>query len=126
MLIAKCRSFDARARLPRKISTPTEDLAKEILSYFLCNPKAADSVKGVARWRLLEERVHRQIEDTEEALGWLVAHGFLVKVSPMWTEAVYQLNQDNRSEAERFLSKTILNKSSSSKSRKGAQKPCRK
>jgi hypothetical protein len=91
--------------LPPKTSTPTQELAKEILSYFLRNPQAADSVKGVARWRLLEERVHRQIEDTDLALGWLVRNGYLVRVSPMFTEAVYQLNQENRPEAERFLSK---------------------
>jgi hypothetical protein len=92
--------------LPRNISTPAQELAKEILSYFLRNPQAADSVKGVARWRLLEERVHRQIEDTDEALGWLVSNGFLLRVSPTFTEAVYQLNQQNRPEAERFLCKS--------------------
>jgi hypothetical protein len=97
---------DAGELLPRKISTPTQELAKEILSYFLRNPQAADSLKGVARWRLLEERVHRQIEDTDEALEWLVRNGFLVRVSPAWSEAVYQLNPKNRPEAERFLSKS--------------------
>ena len=91
--------------MPRKISTPTEKLAKEILSYFVRNPQAADSVKGVAQWRLLEERVHRQVEETDAALGWLVQHGYLMKVSPEFTEAVYRLNLENRSEAERFLSK---------------------
>lgn len=91
--------------MPRTTSTPRQELAKEILSYFLRNPQAADSLKGVARWRLLEERVHQQIEDTDEALGWLVRNGFLVKVSPAFTEAVYQLNQENRPEAERFLNK---------------------
>jgi len=89
--------------LPRKISAPTLELAKEILSYFLRNPQASDSVKGVARWRLLEERVHWQIEETDEALGWLVSNGYLMRISPAWTEAIYQLNQQNRPEAERFL-----------------------
>jgi len=91
--------------LPRKSSSPTSELAKEILSYFLRNPQAADSLEGVTRWRLLEERVHRQLEDTDEALGWLVRRGFLVRVSFAWTEAVYQLNPENRSEAERLLGK---------------------
>ena len=91
--------------MPRKISAPTEELAREILGYFLRNPHAADSLKGVARWRLLEERVHRQIEDADQALGWLVTNGYLMIISPTWTEAVYQLNQRNRPEAERFLSK---------------------
>jgi hypothetical protein len=81
-------------------------LAKEILSYFLRNPQTADSLEGVTRWRLLEERVHRQLEDTDQALGWLVRQGFLVRVSSTWTEAVYQLNQENRSDAEQLLHKT--------------------
>jgi hypothetical protein len=92
--------------LPREISTPTSKLAKEIMGHFLRNPQAADSLEGVTRWRLLEERVHRQLEDTDQALGWLVRRGFLVRVSSAWTEAVYKLNQENRSEAEQFLGKT--------------------
>ena len=92
--------------LPREIPTPTSKLAKEILSYFLRNPQAADSLEGVTRWRLLEERVHRQLEDTDQALGWLVRRGFLVRFSSAWTGAVYKLNQENRSEAERLLAKT--------------------
>ncbi len=85
------------------IATPTPELAKEILSYFLRNPRAADSLEGVTRWRLLEERVHRQLADTDQALGWLVRHNYLVRVSSEWTEAVYQLNEENRTEAERFM-----------------------
>ena len=91
--------------MSRKVSTPTEKLAKEILSYFLRNPQAADSLKGVAEWRLLEEKVHQQVEDTHAALRWLVGHGFLTLVSPRFTEAVYQLNLQNRGEAEEFLAR---------------------
>ncbi len=47
--------------------------------------------------------MHRQLEDTDQALGWLVHRGLLVRVSSAWTEAVYQLNQENRSEAVRLL-----------------------
>ena len=91
--------------MPRKASTRTE-LAKEILSYFLRNPHAADSLEGVARWRLMEERVHRQLDSTDQALNWLVRHGFLMKVSSEWTESVYQLNDVNRSTALRFMSES--------------------
>ena len=99
--------------LARKKSTPSAKLAKEILSYFLRNPKAADSLEGVTHWRLLEERVHRQLEDTDQALEWLVQHNFLVRVASAWTEAVYKLNEETRSEAEHFLGKT----------KKGGRKP---
>jgi hypothetical protein len=91
--------------VPRKISTPTEKVAKEILSYFLRNPQAADSLKGVAQWRLLEEKVHRQVDDTDAALQWLVEEGFLTFVSPRFTEPLYQLNLQNREEAEEFLAR---------------------
>lgn len=91
--------------MPSEISTPTKKLAKEILHYFLRNPQAADSLKGVAQWRLLEERVHRQVEDTDAALHWLVEHGFLTRLAPRFTEPVYQLNAQKRGEAERFLAR---------------------
>jgi hypothetical protein len=87
----------------RKISIPTKKLAKEILSYFLRNPQAADSLKGVAQWRLLEERVRRQVDATDAALQWLVKYGFLIRVSPCFTEPVYRLNAQKRGEAEQFL-----------------------
>jgi hypothetical protein len=93
-------------RLPRKASTPNSELAKEVLSYFLRNPHAADSLEGVTRWRLIEERVHRELESTDKALNWLVHHGFLMKVSSEWTESVYQLNEVNRSAAQRFMSES--------------------
>lgn len=80
------------------------------MSYFLRNPHAADSLEGVARWRLLEERVHRQLENTDQALNWLVHHGFLVKVSSEWTESVYQLNDVNRSAAHRFVGESKTRK----------------
>lgn len=89
--------------MPRITSTPTSELAREILSYFLRNPQAADSLEGVTRWRLLEERVHRELEDTDLALGWLVEHGFLVKISSQWSGPVYRLNETNRGDAEQFL-----------------------
>ncbi len=103
------------ASLPHRISPPTSHLAKEILSYFLRNPQAADSLEGVARWRLLEERVHRQIQETGLALEWLVQNGLLVKTDSAWTEAVYRLNEEKRAEAEQLLSEF----------KKGGRKPRR-
>jgi hypothetical protein len=36
----------------------------------------------------------------------LVSHGFLVKVSSQWTEAVYRLNEGNRGDAEQFITES--------------------
>ena len=79
------------------------EMAKEILRYFLRNPRAADSLEGVARWRLLEDAVRRRVESTERALRWLVHHGFLREMSTTGTGAIFSLNPERQAEAERFL-----------------------
>ena len=80
------------------------EMAKEILRYFLRNPQAADSLEGVARWRLLEDAVKRRVESTDRALSWLVRHGFLRERSATGTGAIFSLNHERQAEAERFLS----------------------
>jgi len=77
--------------------------AREILSYFLHNPQAADSLEGVARWRLLEETVHRTVGEINEAIGWLVAHGFLLEESVAGSGPMFSLNHEQAAEAERIL-----------------------
>jgi len=92
--------------LPRKISTPAREVAREILRYFLRNPQAADNLEGITRWRLLEERVHRQLRETDKALRLLVREGLLDKTSADWIDAIYRLNPSNRAAAEHFVGQT--------------------
>lgn len=82
------------------------DIARDVLSYFLRNPHAADDLEGVARWRLLNQTVHRGVEETSLALDWLVEHGFLGRVSRAETGAIFSLRPEHRSEAEAFVSGT--------------------
>jgi hypothetical protein len=79
--------------------------AKEVLDYFVRNPQAADTLEGIARWRLLREAVQRGIQETAEALEWLVAEGFLKETPTTYSKPIYSLNTDAISEAERFLGK---------------------
>jgi len=79
-------------------------MAKEVLRYFVHNPHAADSLEGVARWRLLEDAVQRHVDETHQALSWLVAQGFLRELSSPGTGPIFSLNAERRNEAERFLS----------------------
>lgn len=81
----------------------TEAVAKEILSYFLRNPQAADSLTGIARWRLLEEAVQGSVTKTEAALQWLLEQGYLRQVQMRGDEGVFSLNLEKRDEAESFL-----------------------
>ncbi len=78
-------------------------VASQILSYFLRNPQAADSLEGVARWRLLDERVHHAFEETDRALNYLVSRGFLTEDSTPLSGRIFRLNVEKRSEAEHFL-----------------------
>jgi DNA-binding NtrC family response regulator len=89
--------------LAKQILQAEERVARQILSYFLRNPRAADSLEGIARWRLLDEMVHRSLEETEEALSWLVAKGYLEEISTLSSSKVFRLNSDKYDEVVRFV-----------------------
>jgi hypothetical protein len=76
------------------------DIRREVLSYFLRNPDTADSLEGIARWRLLEERVHRTITETQAALEWLVEQGYLVRIDHASAEPVFRLNEEKPADAD--------------------------
>jgi hypothetical protein len=70
----------------------------KILSYFVRNPKAADTYEGIVRWRLMEEAIHYTTADTQQALIWLVSNGYLNETSG--TRPIYSLNQERQVDAE--------------------------
>jgi hypothetical protein len=50
-------------------------LAEQIRAYLLRHPKAADSVAGVLKWWLLEQRLEQSRDNVQRALDHLVATG---------------------------------------------------
>ncbi len=78
-------------------------VVKQVLSYFLRNPKAADNLGGIARWRLLEEQIQNSLSQTEAALDWLVSEGYLKEFRVAGSERSFRLNQERSSDAIRFL-----------------------
>jgi hypothetical protein len=78
---------------------PDAAAVNEILSYFVRNPQAADNLEGIARWRLLHEFVTRKVDETQRALTWLVAKGYLRGTSTAGTGLIYTLNPDKAEEA---------------------------
>jgi hypothetical protein len=76
---------------------------KEVLNYFLRNPHAADSLEGIARWRLLEEAVRRKVDETQRALAWLVNSNFIIVTTVAGADPIFCLNPDKLAEAEAFL-----------------------
>ena len=80
--------------------------AMEILSYFTRNPQAADSLEGIARWRLLDEAIHRSVQETETALGWLVDRGYLIESSRPGIKPIYRLNPDRIADSAETLARS--------------------
>jgi len=76
---------------------------KEVLNYFLRNPQAADSLEGIARWRLLDEVVRRKVDETQRALAWLVQRNFLIVTTVAGADPIFRLNPNLVAEAETFL-----------------------
>ena len=80
------------------------EIAEQILAYFLRHRDAADTIEGIARWRLLEERVHRNVDETQEAIKWLVAERLLVEESMRGAQSVFRLNPKMAAQAARLAS----------------------
>jgi hypothetical protein len=63
---------------------------ESVRNYFREHPLAADTLEGIARWRLLEERALQQVSATARALRWLVEHGELVERSEPGMETLFR------------------------------------
>jgi hypothetical protein len=81
-----------------------DKVAREILSYFVRNPHAADDLEGIARWRLLNETVHRKVDETRAALARLVECGLLKETKQTGIESIFTLDPAKRADAERIVS----------------------
>ena len=84
-------------------SQESENLAREILAYFLRNPQCADDLQGITRWRLLDQMIHHALQDTRAALDLLVTNGYLTKESTTGNDPVFRLNTDKQNEAQSFV-----------------------
>ncbi|RPI25049.1 MAG: hypothetical protein EHM61_15450 [Acidobacteria bacterium] len=79
------------------------ELARKIVSYYLRNPEAADTLEGIARWRLMEEEIHHAVTRVQEALKWLVESGLLIRTTNAASPPLFSLNRHKRAEATQFL-----------------------
>jgi len=78
-------------------------VTRHVLSYFVRNPQAVDSLEGVARWRLLDEVVHLRVSETRDALTWLVARGVLQQTEGPGRAPLFSLDPERKDEAARLL-----------------------
>jgi hypothetical protein len=94
--------------LPLPESEPDPVIARQILSYFVRNPQAADGLEGIARWRLLEEQIHHSLQQTDAAVTWLVSRGYLQEIQPGSAVRLYRLDSNRQAEAVQFLAEQDL------------------
>ena len=66
------------------------------------NPQAADSLEGVARWRLLDETIHRSVRETDHSLHALVVRGLLRETRRPGAAPIFSLNPETLREAQRL------------------------
>lgn len=71
----------------------------EVLEYFREHPNGADTLEGIARWRLLQRAITQTVRETNQAIRWLVAQGFLLEVTSPAAGPVFRLNPERRREA---------------------------
>ena len=76
--------------------------AREILQYFMQHPQASDDLEGIARWRLLQQHVCRQVEQVQRALELLVQLELLRRYDTPASGKRYSLNPEKLNESERF------------------------
>jgi hypothetical protein len=85
---------------------PDPAVVRQILSYFVQNHRAADTLEGIARWRLLQEEVRRNVHETERALEWLVEQGLVEELRPPgYQTPIFRLNRARQEDAVRFLAR---------------------
>jgi len=84
--------------------TAEPEIARQVLNYFVRNPRAADTLEGIARWRLLEEQLQNSLRQTDAAITWLVEQGYLEVVQPVSSVRLYRLDPLRQKDALHFLS----------------------
>jgi len=90
-------------------------VALDVLRYFVRNPEAADTVEGVTRWRLLDEKIYRSLQQVTRAMAWLVAQGLLVEDHLSSSKTAFRLNKAALKRIERLLQQERPRRRSSKK-----------
>jgi hypothetical protein len=78
------------------------------MCYLLDNTAAADTLEGIARWRLTQQRIDRTVDETTAALELLVTRGFVEEVHTGVGPALFRLSAARRTEIESAVGRRAL------------------
>ena len=76
---------------------------RDVLAYFVRHPSAADSLEGIARWRVQQQSVPQIVERVDHALTWLVEAQLLVREDRIGGAPTFRLPPSRAGDAKRLL-----------------------
>jgi hypothetical protein len=83
--------------------TGIESVTRDVIRYFLDHPELADSLEGIAHWRLMTQRVREVVGETERALSILVERGLIRRIAVSGGPVLFRLDPAKREDAERLM-----------------------
>ena len=82
----------------RDEQTEESEVARDLLSYLIENPDAADTLEGIVEWWLLERKIHIGIVKVKQALEQMTAKGLILARMGSDSRVRYLINNDRREE----------------------------
>lgn len=65
---------------------------EDIVNYLLDHPEAKDTLEGIVRWWVMEQRIRREMLQVQQAIGELVQRGWLLERESADAKVHYRLN----------------------------------
>jgi hypothetical protein len=88
---------------PVKNKKATAEIVREVLTYLMSKPDAAETLTDIARWRLMQQAIAQTVEETQRALTWLVRRGLVEEFQTTATPTLFRLNAERLNEARCLL-----------------------
>ena len=85
------------------MSRKIEKAAREVMCYLLDNTGSADTLEGIARWRLMQQRIDQAVDETTAAVRLLITRGFVEEVRTGVGPALFRLSDERRGDVEKAV-----------------------
>jgi hypothetical protein len=105
------RQFISSSRSKPEARAQLSKLAREILGYLIKNPRASDSLVGIARWWILKQRIETMTADVKKALDELVELGVVIQTITPHSDPTYSLNRRKLKRIRSVLANAVEPKS---------------
>jgi len=79
-------------------------IAREILSYLVDHPDARDTVDGIIRWWIPEQKMKTHVTTVKDVIAELVGRGLILERAGHDSRIHYRANGDKTKEIRSFLS----------------------